>query len=331
MSDRLPDHAAAPVDSSTPQRPEPGREVPADTATVTTVLDARGDLGEARSLWSDAWRSMRKNPMFWISSLMILVFVVMAIWPQLFTNIDPSRAVLEESRARPSADAWFGRNIQGYDIYARCIYGARASILVGLLTTISVVLLGGTIGVFAGYLGGWVDSVLSRLGDVFFAIPLLLGAIIVLVSLPKSNNYWFIILKVVLALTVLGWPSIARLMRSSVIQVKPNDYVQAARALGASPWRIIRSHVLPNALAPVIVVSTINLGGYIAAEATLSFLGIGLQSPAISWGIDISSAIVGLRTTPHMLLFPSLFLSLAVLAFIMLGDVVRDALDPKNR
>jgi oligopeptide transport system permease protein len=120
-------------------------------------------------------------------------------------------------------------------------------------------------------------------------------------------------------------------MRSSVIQVKPNDYVQAARALGASPWRVIRSHILPNALAPVIVVSTINLGGYIAAEATLSFLGIGLQPPAISWGIDISAAIVGLRTTPHMLLFPSLFLSLAVLAFIMLGDVVRDALDPKNR
>ena len=135
----------------------------------------------------------------------------------------------------------------------------------------------------------------------------------------------------VLALTILGWPSIARLMRSSVIQVKPNDYVQAARALGASPWRVIRSHILPNALAPVIVVSTINLGGYIAAEATLSFLGIGLQSPAISWGIDISAAIVGLRTTPHMLLYPSLFLSLAVLAFIMLGDVVRDALDPKNR
>ena len=134
-----------------------------------------------------------------------------------------------------------------------------------------------------------------------------------------------------LALTILGWPSIARLMRSSVIQVKPNDYVQAARALGASPWRVIRSHILPNALAPVIVVSTINLGGYIAAEATLSFLGIGLQSPAISWGIDISSAIVGLRTTPHMLLFPSLFLSMAVLAFILLGDVVRDALDPKNR
>ncbi len=298
---------------------------------VVSALDARGDVGEARSLWSDAWRQMRRNPMFWISAVMIAVFVIMAIFPSLFTSIDPAHAILEKSRQKPSGDAWFGRNIQGYDIYSRCIYGARASILVGLLTTIAVVLVGGAIGVFAGYSGGLVDTLLSRLGDVFFAIPLLLGSIIVLVSLPRSNNYWYVIFKVVLALTVLGWPSIARLMRSSVIQVKPNDYVQAARALGASPWRVIRSHILPNALAPVIVVSTINLGGYIAAEATLSFLGIGLQSPAISWGIDISAAIVGLRTTPHMLIFPSLFLSLAVLAFIMLGDVVRDALDPKNR
>jgi len=135
----------------------------------------------------------------------------------------------------------------------------------------------------------------------------------------------------VLALAILGWPSIARLMRSSVLQVKPNDYVQAARALGATPLRIIRSHVLPNSMAPVIVVSTINLGAYIAAEATLSFLGLGLVYPAVSWGVMISDAIVALRTTPHILFFPSLFLSLAVLAFIMLGDAVRDAYDPKTR
>ena len=309
---------------------EPAVAAASDPQTLN-ALDAQGDVGEARSLWSDAWRTMRRNPLFWISSIMIGVFVLMAIWPSLFTNIDPAHAILEKSRDKPSSEAWFGRNIQGYDIYARCIYGARASILVGVFTSIVVVFIGGAMGVFSGYAGGWVDALMSRIGDVFFAIPLLLGAIIVLVSLPRSDNYWFIIFKVVLALSVLGWPSIARLMRSSVIQVKPNDYVQAARALGASPWRVIRSHILPNALAPVIVVATINLGGYIAAEATLSFLGIGLQSPAISWGIDISSAIVGLRTTPHMLLFPSLFLSLAVLAFILLGDVVRDALDPKNR
>jgi oligopeptide transport system permease protein len=292
-----------------------------------------GDTGEERSLTSDAWRAMRHNPMFWISAAMIIVFVLMAAWPTLFTNTDPREAVLAQSRSKPGDGTLFGRDIQGYDIYARCVYGARASILVGLLTTVLTVLLGGFLGVMSGYLGGGWDSVISRVGDVFFAIPLLLGAIIFLVSLPEffNDNYFLIIMKVVLALAVLGWPALARLMRSSVIQVKPNDYVQAARALGASPMRVVRSHILPNSLAPLIVVATINLGAYIAAEATLSFLGIGLQPPAISWGIDISAAIVGLRTTPHMLVFPSVFLSLCVLAFIMLGDVVRDALDPKNR
>ena len=292
-----------------------------------------GDVNEERSLSSDAWRAMRRNPLFWVSAGLITIFVLMAIWPSLFTSTDPTNAVLAKSRERPGVDAWFGRDIQGYDIYARCIYGARASILVGVLCTVGTVLIGGTIGVMAGYQGGWADSLMSRIGDVFFAIPLLLGAIIFLVSLPDffNDNYFLIVLKVVLALVILGWPSLARLTRSSVIQVKPNDYVQAARALGASPNRIVRSHVLPNSLAPVIVVATINLGAYIAAEATLSFLGIGLQPPAISWGIDISAALVGLRTTPHMLFFPSVFLSLTVLAFIMLGDVVRDALDPKNR
>jgi oligopeptide transport system permease protein len=292
-----------------------------------------GDVNEERSLASDAWREMRRNPLFWVAASLITLFLLMAIWPSLFTSTDPTDAILAKSRERPNADAWFGRDIQGYDIYARCVYGARASIMVGIMCTVGTVLIGGVIGVMSGYQGGWLDSLMSRIGDVFFAIPLLLGAIIFLVSLPElfNTNYFLIVLKVVLALVILGWPSLARLMRSSVIQVKPNDYVQAARALGASPNRIVRSHVLPNSLAPVIVVATINLGAYIAAEATLSFLGIGLQPPAISWGIDISRALVGLRTTPHMLFFPSLFLSLTVLAFIMLGDVVRDALDPKNR
>ena len=292
-----------------------------------------GDVNEERSLSSDAWRAMRRNPLFWVSAGLITLFVLMAVWPSLFTSTDPTNAILAKSRERPSADAWFGREIQGYDIYARCIYGARASILVGVLCTVGTVLIGGIIGVISGYQGGWADSLMSRIGDIFFAIPLLLGAIIFLVSLPEffNDNYFLIVLKVVLALVILGWPSLARLTRSSVIQVKPNDYVQAARALGASPNRIVRSHILPNSLAPMIVVATINLGAFIAAEATLSFLGIGLQPPAISWGIDISAALVGLRTTPHMLFFPSVFLSLAVLAFIMLGDVVRDALDPKNR
>jgi oligopeptide transport system permease protein len=297
----------------------------------THVTDA-GEAG-ARSLTSDAWRQLKKNPIFWVSVVLITLFVVMAAVPQLFTSTDPTEAVLKDARMRPGSEAWFGRDIQGYDIYARTIYGARASILVGVFTTIGTVLLGSALGIVAGFAGGWGDTLISRITDVFLAIPLLLGGILFMSTFPNDANsaYLVVVFKVVLALTVLGWPGLTRLMRSSVLQVKPNDYVQAARALGASPWRIIRSHILPNAMAPVIVVATINLGVYISLEATLSFLGIGLTPPAISWGVSISDALVALRTTPHILLFPSLFLSLTVLAFIMLGDAVRDAFDPKTR
>ena len=306
-----------------------------ESATVVQAVEATnaaGDVGEARSLGADAWRALRKKPLFWVSLVLITIFVLMAIWPSLFTNTDPDHAVLRQARERPNANAWFGRDIQGYDIYSRVVYGARASILVGVLTTTFTVLLGGAIGTLAAYAGGWVDALVSRVTDIFFAVPLLLGAILFMAATqPRGKPYFVIILLVVTAISILGWPSLARLMRSSVMQVLPNDYVQAARALGASPWRIIRKHIIPNAMGPLIVVSTINLGAYIAAEATLSFLGIGLQPPVISWGVSISDAIVGLRTTPHMLAFPSLFLSLTVLAFIMLGDAIRDAFDPNTR
>ncbi len=182
------------------------------------------------------------------------------------------------------------------------------------------------VGIIAGYRAGWVDSVLSRIGEIFLGIPLLLGGILFLYVFPNdplTTPFLVEVAKVALVLGILGWPSIMRLMRSSVLQVKPNDYVQAARALGASPTRIIGSHILPNSLASVIVVSTINLGAYISVEATLSFLGIGLQPPAISWGIQISEAS-GIGTDPsraaHAAL-PQHLLVATVLAFIMLGDV----------
>lgn len=295
----------------------------------------------ARSLSADAWRALRRNPMFWISGVLILLFLLMATVPGLFTNQDPTYGDLARARIDPGAEHWFGTDRQGYDVFARTIYGARASILVGVLTTIGTLLLGSFLGLLSGYAGGWVDTLISRLGDIFFAIPLLLAGIIVLSALREMDTllgipiqgYFGIIMQIVAVLVLFGWPSLMRLMRSSVIQVKPNDYVQAARALGASPLRIIRQHVLPNAMAPAIVVSTINLGAYIAVEATLSFLGIGLRPPVVSWGVMINDSLVFLRsgTTLHALFFPALFLSICVLAFIMLGDAVRDAFDPKSR
>jgi oligopeptide transport system permease protein len=299
------------------------------------VIPQREPRQGSRSLAADAWRELRNRPMFWISSALILLFVTMAVFPQLFTNTDPTYADLNNARLLPSAEAWFGYDAQGYDVYARTVYGARASISVGILATAFTLVFGSFVGIIAGYRGGWLDSLIGRVAEIFLAIPILLGGILFLYTFPNDLDTPFAIAvsKVAFVIALLAWPTVTRLMRSSVLQVKPNDYVQAARALGASPMRIIGSHILPNATASVIVVSTINLGVFIALEATLSFLGIGLQPPIISWGSQISDASgIGLiQTAPHMLIFPSIFLSLTVLAFIMLGDCVRDAFDPRSR
>lgn len=286
-----------------------------------------------RSLGADAWHDLRRNPVFLIAAVIILVLTVMAAAPGLFTGKDPYACDLQFSRQGPSAGAWFGYDLQGCDMYARTVYGARASILVGVLTTAGIAVFGGVVGLLAGYHGGWIDSLLSRVTDVFFGIPLLLGAIMMLATFPSGVDTpaWQTIGKVSLALGALGWTSVARLMRSTVIQIKHADYVEAARALGAGTRRILIRHILPNAVAPVIVYATIVLGVFIVLEATLSFIGIGLQPPVISWGIAISEARTYIRQSPHMLVFPSCLLSVTVLAFIMLGDAVRDALDPRLR
>lgn len=313
---------------------------PASVGTVgesdRTPVAGQGQQSPAerpRSLGRDAWEDLRRNKIFLISAVLILALVVMSVAPGLFTDKSPTDCNTRFSRQPPGGGAVFGFDTQGCDVYARTIYGARASVLVGVLASLSTLVLGSVAGVIAGFYGGWVDSVLSRITDMFFAIPLLLGGILVLTSFPSDENTGALasILKVTFALALLGWTSTARIMRSSAIQAKSTDYVQAARALGASNLRIITRHVLPNSFAPVIVVATIALGGYIGAEATLSFLGIGLQPPVVSWGIAISDAQRYVRVAPHMLIFPGVFLSVTVLAFIMLGDAVRDALDPKLR
>ena len=297
-------------------------------------LPPEASTEKPRSLWSDAWRELRSSKIFILSAILIFFFLIMTFFPNLLTfGKDPYTCDLKLSRQGPSSAAWFGYDNNGCDVYTRTIYGAKASILVGVFATAFAMLVGGFVGVIAGFFGGWVDSILSRVTDIFFGIPLLLGGILVLSSFPSTDNanLYSEVGKVVLALGILGWTSMTRIMRSSVIQVRNADFVIAARALGATSGRIIRKHVVPNSLAPLIVVATISLGGYIGAEATLSFLGLGLQPPVISWGTMINDAQPYIRVAPFMLFFPAIFLSVAVLSFIMLGDAVREALDPQLR
>ncbi|WP_406692697.1 ABC transporter permease [Saccharopolyspora sp. ID03-671] len=287
-----------------------------------------------RGLWSDAWRDLRRRPLFLIASAMIVVLLIIAAFPQLFTSVDPNFQDLTKARDTPSADAWFGYDNLGRDLYARAIVGARASILVGLAATLLTVLLGGVIGIISGYFGGIVDTLISRFSEIFMGLPFVLGAIVILttmnaeVKVPSGTR---IVTQVVLTIGVLSWPVSMRIMRSATIAAKQQDYVKAARALGASSGRIIFRHVLPNTLAPVMVYATIALGGFIGAEATLSFLGIGLREPVVSWGVMIADSRNYIQSAPHLLFFPAGFLVLTVLAFVMLGDAVRDALDPKQK
>ena len=278
-------------------------------------------------LWLEAWRTLRRRPLFIISSLIILLLVVVAVFPGLFASKDPTYCVLQNSLAPSRSGHPFGFDAQGCDIYSRVIHGARASVSVGVLSTLVSVLIGGVIGALAGFYGGWLDAILARLTDIFFSVPLLLAAITCMQAFPDKT-----VVVVALVLAAFGWPQVARIMRGSVISVRSAEYVTAATALGASRTKVLLRHVLPNAIPPVIVIATVSLGAFIGAEATLSFLGIGLNpATTVSWGGDINQAQNSLRSDPAVLLYPAAALSLTVLSFIMLGDAVREALDPKSR
>ncbi|WP_031083296.1 ABC transporter permease [Streptomyces sp. NRRL WC-3549] len=313
--------------------PETLKETTAtDTAKAPEPVSATPKVGKPRSLWSDAWHDLRRSPLFVVSAVLIFLLLVMAVFPGLFTGADPRYADLANHYLQKPKwgnvfqEDWFGYDVQGRSIYARVVYGARASIMVAVIVTGLVTVLGAVVGMLAGYFGGWIDTILSRVTDIFFGVPFILGAMVILTSF-EERHVWVVIL----ALAFLGWTQIARVARGSVLTIKQADYVMAAKALGASTSRILLRHILPNAMAPVIVVATIALGGYISAEASLSFLGIGLAEPTVSWGVDISSGQEQLRNAPFVLIIPSVMVSITVLAFIMLGDAVRNALDPKLR
>lgn len=295
--------------------------------TPVAAVDRLDESQKARSTWADAWDSMRRRPMFWVSSALIFVIAIVALFPTLFTQVSPSLdCFLANSNGGPEAGHPFGFTRQGCDVFSRTVHGTQASVTVGLLATALVTLIGVVVGSLAGYYGGWLDALVSRIGDIFFAIPTVLGAIVLMSVLPEATPT-----TVAFVLSIFAWPQIARIMRGAVLSATNSDYVMASTALGVSKFRILLRHVIPNAIAPVIVIATVSLGTFIVAEATLSFLGIGLPTNVMSWGNDISQAGTSLVTNPQVLLYPAAALSLTVLAFLMLGDILRDALDPKAR
>ena len=312
--------------SETTVRPGQEHYVAPLEETPLAAVDAVDESAPSTSLWGDAWKRLRKRPLFIVPCVIILALAVVALFPSWFTSQDPRFVDLASALQGPSSEHPLGVTRAGTDVYARVVHGARASIAVGLLTTIVVVVVGGVVGALAGFFGGWLDAVLSRVADIFFALPLILGAIVLLQTLNSRN-----VLTVALTLSLFGWPQVARIMRGAVLQVRGNEYVTAAKSLGMGRMATLVRHVVPNALGPVIVVATISLGTFIAAEATLSYLGLGLPQTIVSWGGDIANAQRSLRTDPWVLLWPSIGLSLTVLSFLMLGDALRDALDPKGR
>lgn len=273
-------------------------------------------------------RHLLGNRRFVISGILVLLMLVMAAFPQLFAGFgsDPNAGCkIVNTNKPPSAEHWFGFGPQGCDYYTNVIYGARASIVVGLTVSCASFVTAAILGAFAGFYGRWVDAIISRICDIAFGLPFILAAIVVL-QLFDHRTIW----TVSFALALFHWPGGVRYMRSSVLTVRNREYVQASRVLGGSDLRLIFSHIVPNSLTPLLVLQTLGIGAVIAAEAGLTFIGVGLTPPSVSWGLQLAAARQYVSEAPHLLVFPALFLSVTVLAFVMFGEALRDEFDPKG-
>ncbi|MEA2502689.1 MAG: peptide/nickel transport system permease protein [Actinomycetota bacterium] len=280
------------------------------------------------TLWGDVWRRLRRNKLAILGSAIIIGLVLTAALAPLIAPYSPDAQNLSNFLAPPSLRHWFGTDNLGRDYFSRVIYGSRVSISIGIVATFISVTIGMTLGAVSGYFGGKIDAVVMRIADVFFSFPFIVGAIIIITALGPSFPR---LLALFIAIGVLGWATVGRIFRSSVLQVRQADYVEAARALGAGHFRILTRHVVPNALAPVMVYSTIYTGLVILTEAALSFLGFGVASGTPAWGLMVAEGKTSLTSQPWLVLFPGLAIVLTVLGFIFLGDGLRDSLDPRLR
>lgn len=287
-----------------------------DTVTEATFI-------APRSSRSEIWRRFRKNRLAMIGLIFLIFLVLVAIFAPWIAPYDYDERTPGAFREGPSSEHWFGTDVVGFDVFSRVVYGARISLRVGFLATLMAVLIGLFLGAIAGFAGGRTDNLIMRITDVFLSIPYIILAVAVATIFGQSVN------SVILVLGLTGWLGICRIVRASFLALSRLEYVEAARSLGFNRRRIIFRHMLPNALQPVIVYATIAVGTVILSEAALSFLGVGPVNPTPAWGLMVAEAKSTLAVAPHMLLFPGMAIFLTVLAFVFIGDGLRDALDPK--
>jgi oligopeptide transport system permease protein len=291
------------------------------------TAEAVEGLPAARSLWSDARRRLRRNRAAMASAGFLALVALLALAapylsPHPYDQIFWDRVTAPPEFARSH---WFGTDANGRDLFVRTLYGARVSLMVGLVATLVSLAIGVLYGATAGYLGGGVDQLMMRFVDIMYALPFMFFVILLMVFFGRN------ILLIFVALGAVEWLDMARIVRGQTLSVKRREFIEAARALGLSPAQIIRRHIVPNVLGPVIVYGTLTVPRVILIESFISFLGLGVQEPMTSWGVLISEGAKTMETAPWTLLFPAAFLATTLFSLNFLGDGMRDALDPKDR
>jgi oligopeptide transport system permease protein len=291
-----------------------------NTQVITDIAQAE----QGTSLWRDAWLRLRKNKLALFGLGVLGLFITIALLTPWIAPYGYAQQDLDLGATGPSAAHWFGTDIFGRDLLTQIMYGGRVSLAVGFVATAVALLIGVTWGAIAGYAGGRVDAVMMRLVDILYALPFMIFIVLLMVVFGRNMLLLF------LAIGAVEWLTMARIMRSQVQSLRQQEFVEAAVSLGLSPATIIRRHLVPNALGPIIVYTTLTIPSVMLLEAFLSFLGLGIQPPQTSWGLLISYGAETMEEYPWLLLFPGLALTLTLFSLNFLGDGLRDALDVRG-
>lgn len=292
--------------------------------SIDTSIDSIAMAEHGTSLWQDAWRRLKKNRMALFGLAVLTFFIIIALLTPWIAPYSYEAQNLELGATPPSAEHWLGTDIFGRDLMTQIMYGGRVSLAVGFVATAVALLIGVTWGAIAGYAGGKVDAVMMRLVDILYALPFMIFIVLLMVVFGRN------LLLLFLAIGAVEWLTMARIMRGQVQSLRQQEFVEAAISLGLGPAAIIRKHIIPNALGPVIVYTTLTIPGVMLLEAFLSFLGLGVQPPQTSWGLLISYGAETMEEFPWLLIFPGIALSLTLFSLNFLGDGLRDALDVRS-